>query len=118
MELGQLVAALRRRRGLSQEAASAAVGKGRSYFAAIESGRRGLPPDVQQKVSEVLELSDDERAELKRAHDAWSGVAAQASVAEAVSVLEAVGDDPALVARLDRVESMLAEVLRRLPPAD
>ncbi|MFI6123254.1 helix-turn-helix transcriptional regulator [Streptomyces sp. NPDC051064] len=62
--LGPLLAAARERTGLSQRRASVAAGLNRHYMCAVEAGTRTPSLNAARRLADVLELADDERAQL------------------------------------------------------
>ncbi|MFD3640689.1 helix-turn-helix domain-containing protein [Streptomyces griseus] len=62
--LGPLLTAARERTGLSRRRASVAAGMNRHYLSAVEAGTRTPSRVAAERLADVLELTDQERAEL------------------------------------------------------
>ncbi|MFJ3088929.1 helix-turn-helix domain-containing protein [Streptomyces sp. NPDC086838] len=63
-DLGPMLAAARERAGLTQRHASIAAGLGRSYACLIEGGHRTPSRAAAERLADVLQLTEPERAQL------------------------------------------------------
>ncbi|MFJ3141411.1 helix-turn-helix domain-containing protein [Streptomyces halstedii] len=63
-ELGPMLAAARKRSGYTRRRVSIAAGLGRSYFGLIEGGHRTPSRVAAERLADVLQLTEPERAQL------------------------------------------------------
>ncbi|MEV7054122.1 helix-turn-helix transcriptional regulator [Streptomyces microflavus] len=63
-DLGPMLTAARERTGLTQRHASIAAGLGRNYCCMIEGGHRVPSRVAAERIADVLQLTDQERAQL------------------------------------------------------
>ncbi|MFF3092126.1 helix-turn-helix domain-containing protein [Streptomyces cyaneofuscatus] len=63
-DLGPMLAAARERTGYTRRRVSIAAGLGRNYFGLIEGGHRTPSRVTAERLAEVLQLTDQERAQL------------------------------------------------------